>query len=634
MQELLENDEHRVGLLEQIERPDQLRSFTVDDLFVLAQEIRQEIITTVARRGGHLAPNLGTVELTLALHLAFDAPRDRLVWDIGHQAYTHKLITGRRREFATIKQLGGLSGYLRRDESIYDAFGGSHASTSISAALGMAIARDMQREDYHVVAIIGDGALTGGMALEAINHAGSLGKRLMIVLNDNGKSISDNTGAMHLYLERLYRMQARRYDETAPLYPISRGATHTAAYDSIFAELGFTVFGPIDGHDIEEMKETFGNAKAIAGPVLVHVRTQKGRGCAFAVADPTTFHGPGAYDPLTGILAVKAGAPPKYQDVFANTLIRIAQQDERIVGITAAMAEGTSLYQFKEVLPDRFLDVGICEQHAVTLAAGLACEGMLPVLAIYSSFLQRAYDQIIHDICIQNLHVVFALDRAGLVGEDGQTQHGIFDIGYLRMIPAMRLMAPKDENELQHMLYTALSLDGPVAVRYPRGSGLGVPLDACYKALPVGKAEILTVEDQFDQSSVVLLAYGTTAHLALQASRELEEMYGLRVAAVNARWAKPLDEQLLRRIAANPHCQCLLTIEDGLVAGGFGSAVAEFFREHALLAPPMQAVGLPDRFIEHGPIPVLHEHCGISVESIKESVLQCMSNMKDERNKV
>lgn len=611
--------EKSAGLLTGIEKPAQLRALSSRELTALAQEIRQEIIETVAVHGGHLAPNLGTVELTLALHIAFDSPRDKLVWDIGHQAYSHKLITGRYKRFRTIKQLGGLSGYLRRDESEHDSFGASHASTSISAALGMAFARDLRGESYQVVSIIGDGALSGGMALEAINHAGASGKRLIIVLNDNNKSISDNVGALHSYFKRVRtRTSSRRQHQ------VKEGFLNGLAdkTDVIFAELGFTFLGPIDGHNIPELVSLFRTAKELEGPVLVHVLTEKGRGCAFAQADPTTFHGPGAYDPLTGQQKINPAAPPKYQDVFANALVELAQRDSTIVGITAGMAEGTSLTRLHQALPDRFVDVGICEQHAVTLAAGMACEGARPVAAIYSTFLQRAFDQIIHDVCVQNLHVVFAMDRAGLVGEDGQTQHGVFDIGYLRIIPNMRILAPRDENELRHMLYTALYMDGPVALRYPRGSGTGVPLDTHFAALPVGKAEILTPEGEIEQADCAIIAYGHMVQTAVQAGQELDRVHGIRAVVVNARWAKPLDQELISRLARATGC--LITVEDAVASCGFGSAVSELLRELDLYDVRLRTIGLPDLFVEHGPAPVLRELYGLGVDSIVADVLSVL----------
>ena len=623
-------------ILDTIDRPAQLKHLSAAELEQLAREMRQEIIETVALRGGHLAPNLGTVELTLALHLAFETPRDQLVWDIGHQAYPHKLITGRRDRFRTIKQLGGLSGYLRRDESEYDTFGASHASTSISAALGMAAARDLKGDDYNVVAIIGDGALTGGMALEAINNAGALHKKLIIVLNDNDKSISDNVGALHSYLTRIRTDKSFRRLRDAASHSLNMmpggglakevaGRTARSAKEFvlpsksgvIFEELGFTFLGPFDGHDVRGMVQVFNNAKQFDGPVMIQVITQKGRGCDFAEADPTVFHGPGAYDPVTGVLKKKVGEPPKYQDVFGDALVELARRDPSIVGITAAMAEGTSLNKLQAALPDRYFDVGIAEQHAVTFAAGLATGGMRPVVAIYSTFMQRAFDQVIHDVCVQNLHVVFPMDRAGLVGEDGHTQQGAFDIAFMRMIPNMNVMAPKDENELRHMLYTAITMEGPVALRYPRGSGVGVPLDAEYRMLPIGKAELLTPEAEIERAEVAVLGYGHMVAAVEQAVHELGEE-GIRAVAVNARWAKPLDEDLILRLARAT--KTLVTVEDGAEMGGFGSAVGELLHAHGLHDVRLRIIGLPDHFVEHGSVALLRELVGLSSGHIKEVV--------------
>ncbi len=626
-------------ILDGIASPADLRKHTPAELVQLAKEMREEIISTVAQRGGHLAPNLGVVELTLALHVAFDTPNDKLVWDIGHQAYPHKLVTGRLDGFRTIKQLDGLAGYLRRDESPYDAFGASHASTSISAALGMAVARDLRGATHKVVAVIGDGALTGGMALEAINNAGALKKDLIVVVNDNGKSISDNVGALHQYLGKLRTSRhLRRLNEVVieslgvvPGGTLARRVASRASRSAkefflpsksgvIFEELGFTFLGPFDGHNTPHLIEIFRKAKTLTGPVLIQVVTQKGRGWEFAEDDPTKFHGPGPYDPATGELKKKAGAPPNYQEVFGDALVELAQRDSSIVGITAAMAEGTSLTKLQRVLPDRYFDVGIAEQHAVTFAAGLACEGMRPVAAIYSTFLQRAFDQVIHDVCVQNLHVVFCLDRAGLVGEDGPTQHGAFDIAYMRMLPNMRVMAPKDEGELRDMLYTALYMDGPVCLRYPRGPGIGSRSDAEPHALPIGKAELLTPESEIGAARVTILAYGSTVQMAIEAVRELAAEDGTHVALVNARWAKPLDEDLILRLAIAT--RAVVTIEDGVVAGGFGSAVSELLHAQTdeVRTTRLRCIGLPDRFVEHGPVSVLRERCGLSAGYLKRAV--------------
>ncbi|HEY7341294.1 MAG TPA: 1-deoxy-D-xylulose-5-phosphate synthase [Ktedonobacterales bacterium] len=623
-------------ILDTIDRPAQLKALSPKDLALLAQEMRQEIIETVALRGGHLAPNLGTIELTLALHIAFDTPNDILVWDIGHQAYPHKLVTGRRDKFRTIKQFGGLSGYLRRDESEYDAFGASHASTSISAALGMAAARDLRGEQFSVVAVIGDGALTGGMALEALNNAGALRKNLIVVLNDNDKSISDNVGALNAHLGKLrsdpnfrrlrnVASQSLKHVPGGNLAKEVAGRTARSAKEFvlpsktgvIFEELGFTFLGPFDGHNTQEMVEVFRKARQMEGPVFVQVITKKGQGCDFAEAEPTKFHGPGAYDPQTGELK-KSDGPPTFSAVFGKAMIELAKRDPEVVAITAAMSEGTALTEFQQTYPDRFFDVGIAEQHAVTFAAGLACGGMKPVAAIYSTFLQRAFDQVIHDVCVQNLHVVFPIDRAGLVGEDGHTQQGVFDIAFLRMIPNMRVMAPKDENELRHMLYTALQMDGPVALRYPRGKGVGVPMDDDFHELPIGKAELLSPESEVEQAECAVLGYGHLVPAVEQAVSELATEDDIRAVAVNARWAKPLDEELILRLARATHT--LVTIEDGAVAGGFGSAVAELLHAHGLDDVRLRIIGVPDRFIEHGAPAILRELIGLSSGHIKDVV--------------
>jgi 1-deoxy-D-xylulose-5-phosphate synthase len=623
-------------ILDTIDQPAQLKALSPKDLALLAQEMRQEIIETVALRGGHLAPNLGTIELTLALHIAFDTPNDLLVWDIGHQAYPHKLVTGRRDKFRTIKQFGGLSGYLRRDESEYDAFGASHASTSISAALGMAAARDLRGEKFSVVAVIGDGALTGGMALEALNNAGALRKNLIVVLNDNDKSISDNVGALNAHLGKLrtdpnylrLRNAASQSLKRVPGGNLAKevaGRTARSAKEFvlpsktgvIFEELGFTFLGPFDGHNTQEMVEVFRKARQMEGPVFVQVITKKGQGCDFAEAEPTKFHGPGAYDPQTGELK-KSDGPPTFSAVFGKAMIELAKRDPEVVAITAAMSEGTALTEFQQTYPERFFDVGIAEQHAVTFAAGLACGGMKPVAAIYSTFLQRAFDQIIHDVCVQNLHVVFPIDRAGLVGEDGHTQQGVFDIAFLRMIPNMRVMAPKDENELRHMLYTALQMDGPVALRYPRGKGVGVPMNDDFHELPIGKAELLSPESEIEQAECAVLGYGHLVPAVEQAVRELATEDNIRAVAVNARWAKPLDEELILRLARATGA--LVTVEDGAAAGGFGSAVAELLHAHGLDDVRLRIIGVPDRFIEHGAPAILRELIGLSSGHVKDVV--------------
>ncbi len=629
-------------ILDSMDGPEQLRALTVPEMEQLAKEIRREIIEKVSVRGGHLAPNLGVVELTMALHFAFNTPEDLLVWDIGHQAYVHKLLTGRRERFHTIRQFGGLSGYLRRDESIYDTFGASHASTSISAALGMAVARDLKGKQSKVVAIIGDGALTGGMALEAINNAGSLKKNLIIILNDNDKSISDNVGALSQYLGQARKMQTspsyQRLRELAKesieRLPVVGDKAREAAgraetsfknfvmhskSGAIFEELGLKFFGPFDGHNLSLLLDVFENVKKVEGPVMVQVVTKKGKGWDIAEGDSTKWHGPGAYDYTTGVIKKNTGDPPTYTEVFANTLVTIAEQDESVVGITAAMEEGTGLKKLHQRFPERYFDVGIAEQHAVTFAGGLATGGLCPVVAIYSTFMQRAFDQIMHDICVQNLHVVFAMDRAGIVGEDGQTQHGVFDIAFTRILPNMKVMAPKDEEELCHMLYTAVMLDGPVALRYPRGKALGVPLSGELRRLEVGKAELLSpgTLEEAERADVAILAYGSTVSQAELAARELMDE-GIRVAVVNARWAKPLDETLFLHLAK--HVGRLVTIEDHVLAGGFGSAVLELLESRGMRDVPVHVIALPDKFVEHGAPAILKELYGLSSAHIKEVI--------------
>jgi len=629
-------------ILDTIDDPEQLRALTTEQMQQLAEEIRREIIEKVSVKGGHLAPNLGVVELTMALHYVFDTPKDLLVWDIGHQAYVHKLLTGRRDRFHTIRQFGGLSGYLRREESPYDVFGASHASTSISAALGLAAARDLQGEQRKVVAIIGDGALTGGMALEAINNAGSLKKNLIVVLNDNNKSISDNVGAINHYLGKLRQLQtSRSYQRLREMakgsiekLPMVGDKAREAAGRAemsfknfvlhsksglIFEELGFKFFGPFDGHDIPLLVDVFENIKQVEGPVMVQVVTKKGKGWEYAEEDSTKWHGPGAFDYTTGTIKKNAADPPTYTDIFATTLVELAEKDTSIVGITAAMAEGTGLKKMQQRFPERYFDVGIAEQHAVTFAAGLAVGGMRPVVAIYSTFMQRAFDQVIHDVCMQNLHVVLAMDRAGIVGEDGPTQHGVFDIAFMRLIPNMKVMAPKDENELRHMLYTATYMDGPISLRYPRGKGMGVPLDSELHALEIGKAELLSPATLAlaEQQECAILAFGATVAQAEVAAKELAEE-GISVAVVNARWAKPLDEELIIRLAKGTGR--LVTIEDHVVAGGFGSAVLELLESRGIRDINVRVIGCPDKPIEHGALSILKELHGLSSAHLKDVV--------------
>jgi 1-deoxy-D-xylulose-5-phosphate synthase len=624
-------------LLDSINGPDDLSDLSLDQLEQLSGEVRQEIIATINTVGGHYASNLGTVELTVALHHVFRSPTDKIVWDVGHQAYPHKLLTGRRDRFHTIRQFGGLSGFLSRDESVHDAFGAGHASTSISAAYGMAVARDLKGEHNHVVAIIGDGALTGGMAYEALNNAGHSDRPFIVILNDNEMSIAPNVGALAKYL---YAVRTDpRYDSAKDAFESVLG--HLPFGDRIidwgkhmkdsvkefmvptmiWEELGFIYLGPVHGHDIRQLVPVLEAAKQCKKPVFVHVITVKGKGHDVAEEDAVKWH---AVAPPAAPGAPKPTAP-KFQDVFAQALIKAAKEDPSIVAITAAMPDGTSLNKFQQVFPDRTFDVGIAEQHAVTFAAGLACEGMKPVCAIYSTFLQRAYDQVIHDVCIQNLPVVFAMDRGGVVGDDGRTHQGVFDISYLRPIPNMVLMAPKDENELQHMVYTAVKHSGPIAFRFPRGNGYGVPLDEKLHTLPIGKAEVLR-----KGSDVAIVAYGNPVNSALAAA-EMLASEGVEAAVINARFAKPLDEELLANLGAN--FTRIITVEEGSLQGGFGDAVLEFFHKHDnLVEPKIRCIALPDQFIDHGPQAHWRDRFNLSAEGIVREVKTHFADLFEERD--
>jgi 1-deoxy-D-xylulose-5-phosphate synthase len=611
-------------MLDSISGPQDLKGLSIEELELVAQEVRQEVVDTITAVGGHFASNLGAVELTVALHAVFDSPWDKIVWDVGHQAYPHKILTGRRDRLDTIRQLGGLSGFLSRDESVHDTFGAGHASTSISAALGMAVARDLTGGTNHVVAVIGDGALTGGMALEALNNLGHLQTRMIVILNDNEMSIAPNVGAISKYLNRVrtdprYTQVKAAVEHNLHHVPLGRrllgigrrmknSLKEWVIPTMIWEELGFVYVGPVDGHNIGQLVETLQAARDTPRPVFIHAITTKGKGYAPSEADNLKWH---AVAPPAKPGAAKVTAP-KYQDVFAATLIRIAENDKRVVAITAAMPDGTSLNKFAEVFPDRMFDVGIAEQHAVTFAAGLAAEGMRPVAAIYSTFLQRAFDQVLHDVCIQNLPVLFAMDRGGMVGDDGRTHQGVFDISYLRPIPNMVLMAPKDENELQHMIYTGIQHDGPSAVRYPRGNGIGVELDTELHALPIGKAEVLR-----RGRDVAILAYGAMVYPALKAA-ELLAAEGIEAAVINARFAKPLDEGLLAGLATT--YGRILTVEENVEAGGFGAAVLEFYANRAADAPKVRVVGLPDHFIDHGPQAYWRDQFNLSAEGIVREV--------------
>ncbi|BAF59377.1 MAG: 1-deoxy-D-xylulose-5-phosphate synthase [Pelotomaculum sp.] len=616
-------------LLEQISSSRDIRSLTFKQLNELAGEIRQVLINTVSKTGGHLAPNLGVVELTLGLHRVFHSPVDKIIWDVGHQSYVHKLITGRYKEFYTLRQFGGISGFPRPSESVHDAFGTGHSSTSISAALGMAIARDLKGEKYSVVAVIGDGAMTGGIAFEALNHAGHLKCNLIVVLNDNEMSIAQNVGAMSGYLTRLRTdpMYSRGKEEIEQLLrriPIGSALLRLGerVKDSlkylvvpgmIFEELGFTYLGPVDGHDLRAITTVLQHARARKGPVLVHVLTKKGKGYSPAESNPDRFHGIGAFDVATGE-AVKKSNIPTYTEVFGRTMVKLAREFDNMLAITAAMTGGTGLTEFARLYPKRFFDVGIAEQHAVTLAAGMATGGFRPVVAIYSTFLQRAYDQILHDVCLQNLPVTFAIDRAGIVGEDGATHHGLFDFSYLRPIPNMVIMAPKDENELQHMLYTALSHPGPAAVRYPRSAGTGCRMDDSFKIIPLGRAEVLR-----DGTEVTLLAVGSMVCLAVKAA-EILAGHGIDAAVINARFVKPLDKECILRYARRT--REVFTLEENVLQGGFGSAVQELLSSCGERGVSVHCFGIPDSFVEHGNRALLLARYGLTVEQVVRAVLE------------
>ena len=597
--------------LSDVTHPNQLHGLSVSQLEQIAQQIREKHLKTIAATGGHLGPGLGVVELTLGLYQTLNLDRDKVVWDVGHQAYPHKLITGRYQDFHTLRQQNGVAGYLKRSESKFDHFGAGHASTSISAALGMAIARDLKGEDYKVAAIIGDGALTGGMALEAINHAGHLpDTNLVVVLNDNEMSISPNVGAIPRYLNKVRLSPPMQFltdnlEEQLKQLPFSQSLTPELSrfkegmkriavpkVGAVFEELGFTYMGPVDGHNLTELIEAFKGAHHHGGPVLVHVVTTKGKGYAIAEKDQVGYHAQSPFDLETGKkIPSNKPKPPGYSKVFSETLLKLAEEDSTIIGITAAMATGTRLDLLQAKLPKQYIDVGIAEQHAVTLAAGLACEGMKPVPVIYSTFLQRAFDQIVHDVCIQKLPVFFALDRAGIVGVDGPTHQGMYDIAYLRCIPNMVLMAPKDEAELQQMVVTGLRHDGPIAVRYPRGSGYGVPLmEEGWEALPIGKAEVLRQGDD-----LTIVGYGAMVYPAMQTAEILGE-HGVQATVVNARFAKPLDTDLMLPLAEKTGR--VVTMEDGCIMGGFGSGLAEELLDRGMKTDLMR-LGVPDELVDH-----------------------------------
>ena len=617
-------------ILDKIDSPADLRKLNRDDLPGLAQEIREEIISVCSRVGGHLAPSLGVVELTLALHYVFDTPIDRLIWDVGHQSYAHKLVTGRRGAFGTLRQHGGISGFPRRVESVCDTFDTGHAGTSISVALGIAEARDLRGDDFKVIAVIGDGGLTAGMAFEALNCGGEQGRDLIVVLNDNEMSISKNVGAVSSYLNRImtgqrinrFRDDIRKFLQDIPgigksVFKFMKQAEEALkgliVPGVLFEELGFSYFGPLEGHHLENLIDTFTNIRMLKGPILVHVLTKKGKGYGPAEKEPAVFHGVGRFDEETGIMS-RNPVTPTYTHVFGKTLVELAEKDHRIVAITAAMPIGTGLTEFSERFPERFYDIGIAEQHGVTFAAGLALEGLRPVVAIYSTFLQRAYDQLVHDVCLQGIPVIFAMDRGGIVGEDGPTHHGLFDLSFLRHIPNMVLMAPQDENELRRMLLTAIQHEnGPIAFRYPRGKIYGVALDEKIEPLEIGAGEILR-----EGEDVVILAIGSTVYPCLSAS-ELLEKEGIRVTVVNSRFVNPLDESLIRSVAVKH--EALMTVEENVLAGGFGSAVLEFLHTSDCSVPrKIRRVGVPGLFVEHGSQETLRGKYHLDMQGIAEEV--------------
>lgn len=620
------------SLLDSINSPDDLRQLDRDQLPQLARELREFLVESVSKTGGHLSSNLGTIELTIALHYVYDTPDDRLVWDVGHQTYAHKILTGRREAMSRLRMAGGIAGFPKRDESPYDTFGTGHSSTSISAALGMAVAAQLQGTERRVVAIIGDGAMTGGMAFEALNNAGAMEANLLVILNDNEMSISRPVGALNNYLAKLisggfYSAMRRGSEKMLKGMPpvlefAKRAEEHVKGMvipGTMFEEFGFNYIGPIDGHDTDVLLDTLGNIRKLTGPQFLHIVTQKGKGYALAEEDCLLYHGVGKFDRTSGIIPkptpVNAeGQAPRlaYTQVFGQWLCDMAGQDERLVGITPAMCEGSGLAEFAQQYPQRYFDVGIAEQHALTFAAGLACDGYKPVVAIYSTFLQRAYDQLIHDIAIQNLPVVLAIDRGGLVGADGATHAGSFDLSYLRCIPNMTVMAPSDENECRAMLYTAYQLGTPSAVRYPRGTGPGVPVDHQMHALPIGKGELRRTGKR-----VAILAFGSMLAPALAAAEHLD------ATVVNMRFVKPLDAELVLRMAREH--ELLVTVEENTVQGGAGSAVAECLQQHGIVIPQLQ-LGLPDHFIEQGEHAQLLADCGLDAKGLLASIKAKLTN--------
>ncbi|HEY3306863.1 MAG TPA: 1-deoxy-D-xylulose-5-phosphate synthase [Desulfuromonadaceae bacterium] len=618
-----------MSILETINSPDDLKKLRSSQLDTVAVELRKLIIETCAKNGGHLAPSLGVIELTIALHRVFNTPVDKIIWDVGHQAYAHKILTGRQERFGTLRTLNGISGFPKRCESAHDAFDVGHSSTSLSAATGFAAARDLDGRKNKVLAVIGDGSMTGGSAYEGMNHAGHLDKDMIIILNDNEMSIAENVGALSSFLSRtassefVHRFKKDVESFLGRLDGVGKGVLHVARKveesfkglftpGMLFEAFGFDYIGPIDGHDLPMLIETLEKVKKFDDAVLVHVLTKKGKGYKPAENNPSLFHGVGPFEIGTGKVLKGKGGAASYTAIFGSTLCKLAAEDERIVAITAAMPDGTGLTGFSKEYPERFFDVGIAEQHAVTFAAGLAAAGQRPVFVVYSSFLQRAYDQVFHDVCLQDLPVIFALDRCGVVGNDGPTHHGAFDLSYLRHLPNMTVMAPKDENELQHMLATAFELGRPVAIRYPRGNGYGVPLDQAFTALPLGRGEMLR-----KGRDGAMLALGTMVFPALEAAKLLEEQYGITLSVVNARFVKPLDAELI--LATARQFGSLITLEENAVQGGFGSAVLELLEENGLSGVRVLRIGYPDSPIPQGEQHELREMLGLDSVGVAAS---------------
>ncbi len=617
------------SVLEKINFPEDIKKLELAELNVLAKEIREKIIETVSKSGGHLASSLGIVELTLAIHYVFDTPKDKLVWDVGHQSYAHKIITGRKDRFHTLRQKGGLSGFPRREESDYDVFNVGHSSTSISAAAGIAEARCLKKESFKVIAVIGDGSMTAGMAFEGLNWTGGRDKDLLIILNDNEMSISSNVGAMSSYLNRVMtgqritklRTDIKGFLKTVPgigdkMLKFTKQAEESLKAffvpGVIFEELGFQYVGPLEGHNLDHLIKNLENVKKLNRPVLVHVITKKGKGYEFAEEDPSRFHGIGPFDITTGKNLTDSNSDPSYTEMFGKTMVKLARDDSRIVAITAAMTHGTGLEKFSEEMPDRFYDVGIAEQHGTTFAAGLATEGFIPVVTIYSTFMQRAYDQVLHDICAQKLPVVLALDRGGFVGKDGTTHHGLFDYSYLRSIPNIVVMAPKDENEFQHMLKTAVECGCPASVRYPRGKGIGVSIDDTPRSLEIGKGEVI-----LEGSDVAIVAIGSTVCPSVSAAEKLKGE-GISATVINSRFVKPLDEKLLCDVAQST--KKIITVEENVLMGGFGSAVLEFFEKAGIYDIAVKRLGIKDEFAEHATQAELRSIYGIDEEGIADTV--------------